>query len=309
MRLLSPNFLHHLIDPQGILHPFLTRVKRDQTIMLAIRDGFINIYYRGGSILRITEQGNGEYQTFFDSRYNKSGDNLPKLPEIVKEPDEVKQWIYAIPQLKFFMDDFLSKYNKPEREFQQLVARENNNSSISNESEYFISDIEVSESITGARFDMVAICWPATKRRSGDNCKLALIEMKYGDGALSGNAGMIKHLQDIDAMIANKKKYSELVHVIEHQFEQLDQLGLLKFNKGKNFAKILLDPNDKPEVIFILANHNPRATELKSILNSPEIVAYDESMSFDLRFFVSRFAGYGLHTKCLLDLDGFRKLL
>ena len=30
---------------------------------------------------------------------------------------------------------------------------------------------------------------------------------------------------------------------------------------------------------------------------------------FDLRFFVSQFAGYGLHEKCLVTLEQFRKLL
>jgi hypothetical protein len=311
MRELSQSFMHNLIDPQGILHPILTRVKSDQTLMFAIRDGFINIYYRGGSILKISEPKtkSGNYQTSFDDRYNRSGIKTPNLPKILQEQDDVRQWMNGFPQLKLFMDDFYSKVNKPEREFQQLVARENNNSSISNASEYFISDIEVSESITGARFDMLAIRWLATQRRSGENCKLALIEMKYGDGALSGNAGMLKHLQDIDALIVNKEKYSKLVEVIAHQFEQLDQLGLLNFNKGKKYTKVMLHPNDKPEVIFILANHNPRATELKSILNSPEIVAYSESKDFDLRFFVSSFAGYGLHVKCMFDLNKFRLLL
>jgi hypothetical protein len=308
MRELSPTFMHDLADPQGILHPILTRVKRDQTLMFAIRDGFVNIYYRGGSILKISEPKtkSGEYQTFFDGRYNKSGNDTPDLPKIIKERDDVEKWIILLPQLKFLMDEFLSKYKKSEREFQQLIARENNNS---NETEYFISDIEVSESITGARFDMLAIRWLATQRRSGENCRLALIEMKYGDGALSGNAGMLKHLQDIETLLKNKEKYAGLVHAIERQFEQLDALGLLNFNKGKKFTKVTLDPEDKPEVIFILANHNPRATELKAIVETPEVATFGDSKDFNLRFFVASFAGYGLHKKCMLDLDEFRKLL
>lgn len=203
------------------------------------------------------------------------------------------------------MDNFLSAYFRPEREFQQLVARENNYSSISNESEYFFSDLEISESTSGAKFDMIAIRWPANQRKKGNNCRLALFEMKYGDGALGGKSGILKHLKDIDALITNKEKYKELVHIIEGQFNQLDQLGLLNFNKGKSYTEVSLDPDEKPEVIFILANHNPRATELKTILNTSEMVAYGESQRFDLRFFVSSFAGYGLHTKCMQPLTEF----
>jgi hypothetical protein len=309
MRELSDKFMGDLLNTEGKLHPILLRIQKDQTLMLAIRDGFINIYYRGGNILRVTEHRKEYYQAFFDTRYNKSGNEIPPTPAIIHTPDDAKIWVDSFPKLKVLMDDLLSTYGKSEREFQQLVARENNFSSISNESEYFISDIEVTESDPGARFDMIAIRWQATKRKSGDNCRVAFIEMKYGDSAIGGKAGMLKHLKDMDALITNEERYGILMHVIENQFNQLDQLGLLNFNKGKSFAKVKLDPNEKPEVIFILANHNPRATALKSILGSPEMTAFGESQHFNLKFFVSSFAGYGMHSKCMLDLTEFRERL
>ncbi len=133
--------------------------------------------------------------------------------------------------------------------------------------------------------------------------------MKYGDAALSGNAGLLKHLKDIDSLIADKEHYATLMHVNENQINQLDQLGLLNFNKGKSYAKVKLDANEKPEVIFILAIHNPRGSGLKTILDTREMTIYSESQKFDLRFFVASFSGYGLHSKCMLDLAEFRKLL
>ena len=84
---------------------------------------------------------------------------MPNTPATIENQDDAKLWVVSLPVLKSIMNEFLSVYSKDEREFQQLVARENNNSSISNESEYFISDIEVSESTSGARFDMIAIKW------------------------------------------------------------------------------------------------------------------------------------------------------
>jgi hypothetical protein len=120
---------------------------------------------------------------------------------------------------------------------------------------------------------------------------------------------LLKHLQDIEALVQDQTRYVQLLQTMETQFAQLDQLGLLSFTHSQKFAPISLSPADKPEVIFVLANHNPRSTKLKTLLSSPELEAYAHSPLFDLRFFVSSFAGYGLHMKCMLSWDDFRKLL
>jgi hypothetical protein len=309
VRELSKDFINDFKSPNGLLHPILERIRQDDTLMLAIRGNYINIYYRGGNLLRLSEQGNYSYQSFFDDQYNKNKKFIPVLPTTIKNQNDARAWVDEFQSLKEIMDIFLSNKSKPEREFQQLVARENNNSTISNESEYFVSDIEFADLGLGARFDMLAIRWLASQRKDGSNCQAALIEMKYGDGALGGNAGLLKHLQDIDALVSDDDKYKSLLETIESQFNQLDELGLLRFNRSRNGTKVKLVASDKPEVIFILANHNPRSTKLSSILDSPEVVAYGQSMHFDLRFFVSSFAGYGLHANCMLTLTQFNNLL
>ena len=309
MRALSDQFMNDLHNPEGILHPLYTRVKNDKTLMLAIREKSVNIYYRGGNILRVTEQAKGYYNAHFDTHYNSSKLELPILPRSLKSPADTSQWVDAFPVLKQTMDFYFTIHTKAEREFQQLVARENNNSTISNESEYFISDIEFADTALGARFDLLAIRWLANQRQHGTNCKPAFIEMKYADGALAGTAGVLKHLKDMDSLITDRSRYASLLQTMESQFNQLDQLGLLNFNKGTSNAVVKLNPDDRPEVIFMLANHNPRSTKLKTILSDPEIDKYDQSGKFDLRFFVARFAGYGLHAKCMLKLAEFRELL
>lgn len=307
MRSLSGDFLDDLKN--GLLQPILERVRQDNTLMLAIRDGYINIYYRGGNILRLREQSKGKYKPAFDSQYNKFSKTIPDLPTEIKNPNDVRIWIESFPSLKEIMDFYFSAHPKPEREFQQLVARENNDSTISNESEYFISDIEFADSELGARFDILAIRWLASQRKKGSKCKPAFIEMKYADGALDGTAGLFKHLKDFDDFIADSGRYKGMLLTMENQFSQLDQLGLMKFNKGKSDATITLNTDDKPEVIFILANHNPRSTKLKTILSDPKFDAFDQSQRFDLRFYVANFAGYGLHTDCIVTLSQFRKIL
>ncbi|MBC8413982.1 MAG: hypothetical protein ISR96_12545 [Nitrospira sp.] len=309
MRSLSENFMNDLLAVDGTLHPILERVKQDHTLMFSIRKDYFNVYYRGGNILRVKAQSNGSYSAFFDNEYNKSGLPSPVVPEVIESPHASSLWVELIPTLKGIMDFYFSKYSKPEREFQQLVARENNFSNIANQSEYFISDIEFADSEIGARFDILALRWLASERKSITDCRPALIEMKYGDGALSGTSGVLKHLQDIDDLISNAQNYKKLLKTMETQFNQLDDLGLITFKRIADWAKIKLDLSKKPEVIFVLANHNPRSSKLIKILNDPAIEAYDNSPNFDLKFYVSSFAGYALHSHCMVSLTQFRELL
>jgi hypothetical protein len=307
MRNLSKNFQNDLIA--GLLQPLLVRVKQDNTLMLAIRKNYINIYYRGGNIIRVKTNSKGRYSAAFDSQYNVFYKNLPYLSTEIVDHEDVRMWIASLPQLKEIMDFYFSAHQKPEREFQQLVARENNNSTISSSSEYFISDIEFADSTVGARFDMLAIRWLASERKNGRRCKAAFIEMKYADNALTGTAGLLKHLKDIDTFIANRIRYQNLLETMESQFNQLDQLGLLKFNKGTSKAKVKMNIEDKPEVIFILANHNPRSTKLKKVLDDPKLDVFDQSKRFDLKFYTAKYAGYGLHKESMVSLTQFRQLL
>ncbi len=309
MRKLSAKFMGDLVDSEGVLHPILTRVKKDHTLMLAIRENYINIYYRGGNILNIKAHNKGFYQASFDDKYNKSGLLIPHSPTEINNQNDSRSWIDSFPSRKNIMDEYFSTYGKAEREFQQLIARENNNSTISNESEYFVSDIEAEATELNARFDIMAIRWLAAHRKDGSNCKAAVIEIKYGDSALTGSAGLLKHLKDMEKLVSNQESYVRLLETMENQFNQLDELGLLKFNKSTSNTKVKLNVDDPPEVIFILANHNPRSSKLKTILSDPEIDKYTQSQLFDLKFYVASFAGYGLHAKCMISLKEFRELL
>ncbi len=306
MRGLSISFLDSL--KSGLLHPILNRIKNDDTLMLSIRKGYINIYYRGGNILKITERPNSFY-FHFDKKYDLSNGhevfNSLTLQETINDSNQVEKWVAAFASLKELMDFWLNKNPKLEREFQQLVERENNMSSISNETEYFISDIELAYSKLGARFDMTAIKWTANSRRNSRNCKPTFIEMKYGDAALSGKAGLIKHIRDIHEFLSNKKNYEIILEVMSIQFNQLDELGLLKFKHSRNNTKMKISISEKPEFIFLFANHNPRSTKLKTILLDPEFTKYIDPGLFDLLFYVNSDAGYGLHNKNMLTYQEY----
>ena len=215
MRTLSEGFKKDLRE--GVLKELLNRVKNDDTLMLAIRNDYINIYYRGGNIIRITEKLPSQYEAFFDHKYAKKDGGaypLPVLPPMIQNDDDTKKWLEALPCLKQVMDFFLHQHPKHEREFQQLIVRENNVSSISNASEYFIMDIEYADANIGARCDLTAIRWWAVDRKNAKKCNAAFIEMIYGDGALNGSSGMMKHHEELSELTSHIEMYSCCVHLM-----------------------------------------------------------------------------------------------
>jgi hypothetical protein len=309
MRTISKHFVQDFREQGGTLHPILEKLHRDHTLQLAIRENYVNIYYRGGNILRIKELRAGMYQAEFEQNYDKNGRGLPSTPAVIQNAGDSQVWVAAFPYLKDLMDENFALKSKSEREFQQLVVRENNNSPVANSSEYFITDIETADNSLGCRLDMLAVCWPAPERKKENHCRPAFIEMKYGDQALSNEAGLLKHLQDFHEFIANPSVYQNAIAAMQSQFELLYLLDLLHVNRIKGHAEIQFDLEFKPEVVFILAAHNPRSSKLKKILYSPELDVYAASPLFDLRFFDASFAGYALHTDCMDDLETFRTKL
>lgn len=307
-RLLSDEFKNDLLG--GILTPLLEHILNDNTLMLAIRENSINVYYRGGNILKLGKIKNKrEYRAFFDKKY-AAGTTflLPRSPELIVSDTQIQEWISGFPDRKQIMDYWFTKNPKMEREFQQLVVRENNYSSISNATEYFIADIELTESNIGARFDLLAFKWPSAERKT-DEVQLALIEMKYGDSALKGRSGIVAHLKHLNKFLQSSENRKKLCDMAAGQINQLNELGLILHTKkeGRNFAV----GQDRFEVIFLFANHNPRSPILLSELESPEFssIAVETSKFCDIRFFIASSAGYGMHEACMTDRDGYCNFL
>ena len=174
------------------------------------------------------------------------------FPSQVDDDTGVKDLIDAIPNLKYAMDRFFSDNPRPEREFQQLVARENNFSTISNESEYFIVDIELAGALPNAKFDMLAVRWLSRERARSATLVPTLIEMKYGNNALQGDAGLIKHLKDAYNLRTNAATWQTLLNATEAHLRQLKDLGLIKFNPSRAVPDLLLDRTQVLSLFFSL---------------------------------------------------------
>ena len=122
-RLLSPTFIADLLKGK-----LLEYIKRDNTLDIEIRENYINIYYRGGNALKVTEIVSNRYDYHFDKEYLKAATFLSE--ETINTYKTKLDWNNYFPVVKQSMDFYFTKYSKEEREYQQLVVRENNYSSL-----------------------------------------------------------------------------------------------------------------------------------------------------------------------------------
>lgn len=297
MRGLLEDFMYDLKCDK--LKEFLDNVKEDDTLCLEIRENYINIYYRGGNIFRI-EQCTTGYKVHFDINY------CSKYKDIISQitSSDYQKWIDNIPFIKAEMDAWFYKHPKLEREYQQLVLRENNSSSIANDTDYFIADIEYANSENGSRFDLVGLKWLSTassRKKANDIC-LAFIEKKYGDNALVGRAGIKKHYEDLYRFLSDKDKVEYIYKEVETIFNQKIELGLIKdVNK-----KIKLSKN-KPEFILLIANHKPAKSvlqrEIKDVITSPYYNNLKQMV--DMKIAKASYMGYGLYSELMVDIEVF----
>ena len=304
MRGLTNDFMNDL--KTGNLSGLLEQVIKDDTLCLAIRENYINVYYRGCNLLCVRVNGQG-YKYKFDENYlNHQPPHYISLTDL-QSLNSIVDYIKVFPLLKQEIDLWFHDNKKVyEREFQQHVMRDNNVNMVtgdSNETDYFIADIEYANTENGSRFDLIGIKWPSTgpARKKGKVTTLAIMEMKYGDGAMTGDAGIIKHFKDMD-LFAKNGKLSMLAQEAETQFKQLYELGLVK---GINKPIQIDMKNEKPEYLLIPANHKPASTVLKRELNEALRLYPDVAKKYSIIIAQSCYMGYGLYSKEMISIDEF----
>jgi len=219
---------------------------------------------------------------------------------ILSTYDDVTKWLRVIPFLKHEMDLWFGKNPKNEREFQQLLARENNLTTAAKGTDYFICDIEYAN--TAGRFDLIAAYWPSSgaQRKNNTNIGLAFIEMKYADRAMTGKSGIFDHINDmINYFNLVGNNLTPLKQEMQQVFNQKQALGLIY-----NQKQIKQFNNEKPEYIFVFANHDPDSRILYNELQKVKTIA-NNNLPFDLKFATSNFMGYGLYKQNIYVLDDF----
>ena len=288
MRTLNDVFLKDL--KEGKLFPLTDAIKSDSSLCLELRGDYVNVYYRGGNLIKVTQTGN-EYKFFFDENYFEAGERIT-LPD---EHEGVDAWLVVLPKLKHALDRWLGKRHRDEREFQQILLRDNNFGRIARSTDYYICDVEYQ--IECGRFDLIAVHWPSNPitRKQPNDRRLVFIEMKYGDGALEGDAGLHKHIEDVYSYLSDQTVNSlkqEMVGI----FNQKRTLGLI--DCGKDLSTF---SNEKPILLLVFANHDPGKSKLRDVLG-----CLRESPHAELYVATASFMGYGLYEQGVHKIDEAR---
>ena len=315
---LSPDFMTDL--EKGTLKNLLAVVKADDTLSLNIRDGYVNIYYRGGSLVKISERKGyaGQYEFLFNGNYMRPelaqslGLPVPKIntqkKSIVPTQMPVELWVSDIPALKCSMDLYFSSTKQSlEREFQQLVERMNNNNP---STDYFICDIEYTNTIcTELRADLIALHWPSISavRKCLDCGRLAIFEMKHNDDALSGKSGVVEHIKKMDRAFTDLPNFFEnFCEEMKATFNQRVKLGLIQCHEDPNKQPIIQAiKSDKVDYILLLSDHDPNSEKLSNELRKLQSYLQEMPSHFNIKVALSTFMGYGLYDESIYTLDDF----
>lgn len=203
-------------------------------IIIGVRDGFINLYYNCDSIAKIN--ASNPNKCIIARYYIDGGEGFVTLSD-----DELVSYFDTIKAKS-------NKRNKYEKQAQQRLYLDNNNNS---ESKWFCIDVEYTKSLHGKledwRFDIIAVSKESPFR-------VALIELKYGAGALGGNSGIRKHIKDFYSFFKNKK-FEILKPEIVSIMNTLQLLGVKVPNVLRNIE--IGDIAPEPEFYFITLNNNP----------------------------------------------------
>ena len=293
---LSNRFIADL--KEGLLVALLDRVRADRSLCLEIREDYVNIYYRGGNLLKVSRASDG-YTAFFDPEY-ASGDGgalAGAMPAVaLRSVADVGSWLAFMPTLKLAMDIYLGRHTKEEREAQQSILRENNFGGVSRATDYYVCDIEYAN--PHGRFDLVAVHWPSNGaiRKKANGRRLVLVEAKYGEGTIADPAGIHSHIIDISWFLEDPANVQALKDEMVVLFNQKRALGLM--DCGKDLVAFSDEP---PMLLLALVNHDPDSTKLRSSMK-----ALPPSPHAGIYIATGCFMGYGLFDQAVVPLEEAR---
>lgn len=252
MRKLSESFMACL--KSGFLVGIRQAVRKDHDLNFEIRAGYLNIYFKGNSLLKLTEVAPTKYKVFIHKAFT---DGLePFLPPELTDVRTASAFLSNIPQLK--QNIIRHDSSSLEGEYEQMIIRANNFEPRNN-SEYFIIDRQYKES--SERFDLTGIFWDRNRRRKHQEVDLCLMEVKF---ALNQD---IKKVHDqltryYKALKLISAQYAEECETIFRQKLELElyaqapkRLEAMKtLRVSRNFSQF--------QFILILVDYNPNSAKL-----------------------------------------------
>ena len=262
--------------------------KRENDLDVQIRDNYLNIYYRGGNLLRIHPRS-----FYFDEFYfhrNVKQIRKTHLVEKAKKGDvkAKEKWDYYVDQqqrmfdilkekggisrycekMKAVMDVWEKELNTidishDEKNEQQLISMNNRG-----ETAYTVIDLEYAVSTTSnfkydgsldkkvPRFDIIAV------DKTG---QVYVIELKTGLGAIDNESGIGPHIDCFNHTIGRDDK-GEFLEEMYNMLEQKKKFKLIA-------PETLLDKSKKPEFIFAFSDKSGE-DKLKDFIDACRGIGY-----------------------------------
>lgn len=264
MRQLSDKFVKSF---EGELKPILDCIIHDEELDMQIREGYVNVYYNGGNILRIKPRSFEFDEMYFNDPsimrstyakkdvviHDKLSEKREKLIQLL--PDNPQEYFR---QAKITMDEWADKLSDiaeyEEKKEQQQIAIANRNNT-----DYVVLDLEYAVSRTSTfkyngendkqvpRFDIIAI----------HNEQLVVIELKKGLGATNGVSGITPHIDCYEHTIGRDDD-GLFVREMQGLLTQKQDLGLLN--------RTLRITNEKTKFIFAFADEDGK-NEFEKFVN------------------------------------------
>lgn len=239
MRTLSDIFLNEF-KKGGCYYDLLKLVVNDTDLDFQVRENYINIYYKGNSILKLRENHTYEIHQKF----------LLNIPFQLGNRFNLQDFLSALPEIKKNVNSTKSKRPTLEIEYEQLIIRSNNNVN----SEIFITDRQFADK--DVRFDLTGFYWEAPRKR-GQTVPLAFIEVKYG---------LNNDIQYLPSQLENyyntvKTKTDAIAKETQDLIKIKADLGLFGY-KEPDALKSLKVSNNIEEALFIVAliDFNPNSS-------------------------------------------------
>lgn len=239
--------------------------QRENELDVQIRDNYLNIYYRGGNLLRVHPRS-----LYFDEFYfHRGAKDMRKSNLIKSDKTEDKKLVasYKKKRNEMFsilrnegmaaysakMKEIMNEWEEDlhtigishdEKNAQQLISMKNRGNT-----EYTVIDLEYAVSRTSSfyydgksikkvpRFDIIAV------DKSG---QLYVIELKTGLCAIKGNSGIGPHIDCFTHTIGRDSK-NEFLNEMDELLKQKRELNLIDKN-------VFIDKARKPQFIFAFSD-------------------------------------------------------
>ncbi len=283
MRRLSDPFLAAL--KSGFLSGITRTVVADPDLNLEIRDGYINVYCKGASLLKLTEAKRSRYQVVIHPKYTVE----LNVPAELVDDETTARFLAHVPRLK----QNIAALDKRslEIEYEQMLIRANNHER-RNASEYFIVDRQYA--VAEGRFDLIGVFWDRKHRRKYQEVSVCLMELKFAlNQDIADVAGQLARYYE-----AVKPKAASIAEEGETIFRQKLELGLydqpserIEAMKTLTFARDIA----RFQFVLVLVDYNPNSAllDLAKLAQLP--------FANQVRVFFSGFAMWQQNVKPLAD--------